>query len=422
MYDQSFSKKTLARVLQKRDFYSITDPDAKDLFREDLLNNAVTSANSAFGHPTNPLISFPLKGRMVFMFSKLSDELVARKLCENIKMSHRIITSGRSQIICKLRLLLTEGVPFRIYRLDIKSFYESFQSNHVISTINEINNLNPQSKKLLQNLFNHHAALGGNGIPRGLSLSATLSDLLMQPFDHQMQSNDEIFFYSRYVDDIIVVTSSREDVGEFVRSIKNSLPPGLTLNTTKKQIVGATDKVTPPKPSEPITQLFDFDYLGYSFTVKEPKKEQNKPPGSYHRSVIVDIAKKKITRFKTRISRSFLEFSRTNDWELLKDRIKFLTKNFSVYNVKAGGKKMAGIFHSYPLVSDDAKGLKILDNFLRNAILSKNGRISSLSSPKLTTQQKKELLAQSFAKGHLEKNYVHFSGTRFEQIQKCWKN
>lgn len=418
MYDQSFNRKTLGCLLQKRDFLGITTPLEQELFRDDVLNKAIASTNAGLGITSNPFIGFSLQGKIVFMFSNLSDELISRKLCENLKMTHRRCPMGRTQIVSNLSLLLEEGVPFRIYRLDIKSFYESFQLPYVISSIEKISRLSPQSKKLVKELLTCHIPLGGQGIPRGLSLSAILSDLLMHGFDQSVQSNDDVFFYSRYVDDIIVVTSSRENVRVFLSDVEKFLPPGLTLNQAKRQIVTAKDKVNPTKSSGQFSELFSFDYLGYAFSVKEPVKD-NKTK-DYYRSVTVDIAAKKIMRFKTRISRSFLDFSKTGNFDLLKDRIKLLTKNFSVYNAKAGGKKIAGIFHSYPLVSGNPYGLKTLDNFLRNAVLSKNGRMFSKYS--LTAHQKQNLLAHSFTRGHAEKCFVHFSGVRLKEIQECWKN
>ncbi len=357
------------------------------------------------------------------MFHNLWDEMVARKLCSNIKNTTRATSQARSNIVSNLYLLLQEGVPYRVYRLDIKSFYESFVTADVISKVNELRELSPLSKKLTQELFACHADLGGTGVPRGLSLSAVLSDYLMRDFDHWVRSHSDVFFYSRFVDDIIVVTSTREDSSTFIRQLEGSLPPGLRLNPAKKQISEAEDRVNPTKPTDATVHLFQFDYLGYSFRIDEPAKDKkHKSSGDQHRSVAIDIAKKKVSRFKTRISRSFLDFSRTGDWPLLRDRIKYLTKNFSVYNKKAGGKKIAGIFHSYPLASSQAEGLKALDLFLKNAVLSKTGRISSLSAPKLTGTQKRELLSNSFVVGHANASFVHFAGVRIKQIQACWKN
>ena len=424
MYDQTFSKKSLERMFQKRDFIGIGTPHDQEIFRENILSLAVDSANISFGKSSNPLIKFRLGGKAVFKFCQLSDELIARKLCENIKRSFKPTSAGRSQIVMNLRLLLEEGIPFRVYRLDIKSFYESFQPSYLLSAINNLPHLSPHSKTLMQNLLSCHASLGGNGVPRGLSLSAPLSDLLMHDFDKRMQSNEDVFFYSRYVDDIIVITSVRETSTIFVRDVKKLLPPGLSLNRHKRNIESAHKQVNPKKSSDlNDIPLFSFDYLGYAFLVREPQKDSKiNRSGDHYRSVAVDVAAKKVTRFKTRIARSFIDFSKTGNFGLLKDRIKFLTKNFSVYNAKAGGKKIAGIFHSYPLISNDANALKNLDYFLKNAVLSKSGRIFSQSSLMLSARQKRELLAHSFVRGYAERQFVYFSGPRLKEIQACWKN
>lgn len=422
MYDQSFNKKTLERVFQKIDFVEIKTSAELEAFREDTLNRAMASAASGFSKAANPLVSFPLHGRQVFMLPSLWDELVARKLCSNIKKTSKVTSRGRTQIVSNLRLLLEEGVPFRVYRLDVKSFYESFKTSQVIAKVGELAELSPLSKRLLHDLLGCHAALGGTGIPRGLALSAALSEYLMRDFDHKVGGHAEVFFFSRYVDDIIVITSAREDAAVFIRQIENMLPSGLRLNATKRQVEEAGNRVSPKKPVDSTVHLFKFDYLGYSFQIGEPVKDKNKAAGDHYRTVVVDIAEKKIIRFKTRISRSLIDFVKSGDWFLLRDRIKFLTKNFSVYNAKAGGKKIAGIFHSYPLAASDAEGIASLDKFLRNAILSKNGRIASLLSPKLTGAQKRQLLSNSFADGHAKASFVYFSGPRLKQIQECWKN
>ena len=421
VHDQSFSKKTLARVFHKLDFVGIKTPADLEAFRENTLNKAIAVADSGFLKIANPLVNFPLNGRQVFMFKNLWDEMVARKLCSNIKRTSKVRTQGRSQIVSNLRLLLEEGVPFRVYRLDVKSFYESFKSTQVISKINEISGISPLSKKLIHDLLGCHAALGGTGVPRGLALSAVLSEYLMRDFDRRVGENSEVFFFSRYVDDIIVITSARENAAIFTRQVENMLPLGLRLNPAKRQIIEAKDQVKPTDPGKARACLFQFDYLGYSFKIDEPVRSK-RSNGDHCRAVTVDIAEKKIVRFKTRISRSFLDFARSGDWPLLRDRVKFLTNNFSVYNAKAGGKKIAGIFHSYPLASSEAEGIKALDLFLKNAILSQRGRISSIVAIKLTAAHKRELLSNSFVEGHSKASFIYFSGSRLKQIQDCWKN
>ncbi len=419
-FDQSFCLKTLERVLWKSDFVGVP-VSGQAAFREQLVSKALMSAISIFDPPSVTLTSFPLKGKTVYRLARHQDELVERKLRLNLKRCTSVIVEGRSQIVKNLKLLLEEGVPYRVYRLDIRSFFESFQKGHILDVVTGIKSLSPHSKKLFESLLDSHAAIGGSGVPRGLSISAVLSEFLMRSFDQKVRSAKDTFYYSRYVDDIIVVSSAREDEIVFLSEMCEWLPPGLELNPVKKNIVTASARVE-KESSFLAPALLQFDYLGYQFVVKNPTKHEagKAKDGDLHRNVSVDIARKKIKRIKTRITRSFLSFSKSNDWELLRDRIAFLTRNFSVYNQKAGGKKVAGIYHSYPLVTEGAAGLKELDRFLRNAVLSKSGRIFSITNTMISAHQKRQLLAFSFVRGHLNRSFIHFSAKRISQIQSCW--
>lgn len=419
-FDQSFCVGTLERVLWKRDFLGVPAANHNAL-RQRLLSQALISAISHFEPPNAPLIGFPLKGKTVFRLARHQDELVERKLRVNLKRCTSLTVPGRTQIVENLKLLLEEGVPYRIYRLDIRSFFESFQKDHVRKIVSSIKNLSPHSRRLIEVLLNAHVEIGGQGVPRGLSISAALSEILMQDFDLNVRGMTNTFFYARYVDDIIIVSSAIENENDFLRELCAWLPPGLELNPEKKNIVVAKSRVE--KEISPIAPtLLQFDYLGYAFLVKNPTKQEagKRKDGDLYRKVHVDIARKKIKRIKTRIVRSFLSYALSKDWQLLRDRIAFLTQNFSVYNPKAGGKKIAGIYHSYPLVSEGAPGLRELDRFLRNAVLSKKGRVYSTTNALTSSHQKRELLKYSFARGHGDRIFTHFSAPRISEIQSCW--
>jgi len=418
MYDQSFCARTLERTLRKSDFRRIPARDQKAA-KAARIGEALSYANSCLSSPPSaPLLSsFPLKGKVVFKIENPAQELAIRKACHNLERIARPQNKGRSQIVSCLNLLLREGIPYRIYRLDISSFYESFNHADVISKINSLTRLSPQSKIIISNVLKFHEKMGGTGVPRGLSMSALLSNLMMRDFDSALINTTGVFFYSRYVDDIIIVTSGQEEEEQFTDRVQNLLPEGLSLNQKKKQISHAKNQV---KPSNTQSEVLRFDYLGYSYITLEPKPHKPKQHGTPERSVIIDIADSKIKKIKTRIVKSFLDYATNKNWGLLLDRIKFLTQNFAVYNSKAGGKKLAGIFHSYPQVSVESKGLSELDSFLRHATLSKTGRVFSQSSKLLNPKMRKVLLSHSFVEGHKEKAFVHFSATRISMIQKCW--
>lgn len=419
-FDQSFCRTTLSQVVWKRDFRGVPKAE-QGAFREALLTQAIASASVGFAPTHQPLLSFPLKGKTVYMVGATPDELVVRKLRLNLKVCSSSLLESRTQIVRCLSLLLEEGVPYRVYRLDIRSFFESFDAAHVLKSISDVRRLSPKSKGLIASLLARHSDMGGTGIPRGLAISSTLSELLMNDFDARVQRASDTFFFARYVDDIIVVTSARETASEFLSKMRSWLPPGLEFNSTKMTIADTGGRLQ--KVDSPVSQvLLRFDYLGYGFTVRNPLKSETKnfKDGDLAREVEIDIATKKLKKIKTRLVRSFLDFSKTSDWPLLKDRVAYLTQNFSVYNPKAGGKKIAGIFYSYPLAREYSPGLKELDSFLRNAALAKNGRLFASTSGLLSGQQRRALLRYSFSRGHASKNFVHFSPQRIREIQRCW--
>ena len=243
MYDQSFNRRTLERVLQKGDFRGIPAAD-HEVFKDERLASAEAAALSNFGTAPNPLASFHLKGKAIFCLPDLVSELVVRKLSANFKRLVKPNGRGRSVIVGNLHLLLEEGIPFRVYRLDIKSFYESFNTSEVAAKIDQLAELSPHSKSLVHSLLASHKTMGGSGVPRGLALGAILSDLMMEDFDRNIFSDHNVYFYARYVDDIIVITSCREQLRPFTHLIKAALPAGLELNPNKKTI---SDVANPPR-------------------------------------------------------------------------------------------------------------------------------------------------------------------------------
>lgn len=416
VYDQSFSPATLARLIRKSDFrdfpaiYNDAEKSARIQAASDL-------AHSDFAG-VNPLSFFVKGNKRINHTTSLSTELVLRKVTLNLRRVTSIRQPDRQMIVSSLRHLLAEGTPFRIYRLDITSFYESFGTSDVIETINAISNLSPQTKRLIEKILQFFITAGGQGIPRGLALSAVISELMMTMFDEHIANSAGVFFYARYVDDIVVLTHALENKTTFLRTVVKTLPRGLSLNETKQKVRSASERVAPSAAS---TTIFSFSYLGYEFTVKEPLRNKIIPIKRQFRDIGVDISKNKLTRYKTRICRAFLDFTTTADYQLLLDRLQFLTSNFSVRDINTGRRKLAGIFYNYPYVSSSTGGgLDQLDKFLWGAIRGGHGRLFSRSAAILTRSQKRELLTLSFKRGHENRTFRYFHPKHIGVMQECW--
>jgi hypothetical protein len=409
MYDQSINNKSLYKALRRSDFHNIFD------LRDDTLRAAIifraVGVSQKGGWDNSPLKTSQLKGKNVYSLPNFHDELLVRKINNNLRHFINIRNPARTSIISNLSRITAEAVPYRIYRLDVKSFFESFSVAHVLKKIDDLDILSLATKRVLRDLFKHFAASGGTGIPRGLAISSTLSEMMMSEFDTQVKNMINVFFYARYVDDIIIVTSANETESSFTKLISNLLPDGLNLSRKKQEIT------TVPRATKSSTFHFSFEYLGYKFDVKDP--------GSVNtcRQVNLGISDGKLKKIKTRVVCAIKDFCRTNNMADLVMRTQFLCGNFALNDRDRGRKRLAGIFFNYHLIhSSNANcGLSELDRFLHHALTSGNGPIFNAFKSNSTDKERRRLTSFSFSKGFHEKVFIHYTGTKLKQIQECWK-
>ena len=406
-------------MFRRGDFRGIPFADWDD-FRKEKVKAAFQAVLTLF-NGANPIEAFHLKKRTAYKIRNFEDDLVIRKLTANLKQAAPPSSKSRSFLVSSLLKFLEEGVPYRVYRLDIKNFYESLPTPQILGAVTGLTRLSPLSKKHIEYLLAQFNAMGGQGAPRGMAISAALSDLLMSPFDLETFSESSVYFYGRYVDDIIIITNGLEDVGQFISKLKLNLPTGLKLNSKKTCVMTIADRVAPVNPPNVPIYKCGFDYLGYQFSVFEPVRP-NKSAKTIFRLVRTEIAPSKVKKIKLRIVRSFIDFAKTKNVALLVERIRYLTSNFSITDGKTGRRKLAGIYNSYPLLSGASESLEELDDFLRNAVLSNRGKVFSRSAPFLGSGCKRKLLSQSFRYGHEKKRYAYFTSAKIKQIQECWIN
>lgn len=100
------------------------------------------------------------------MFKDFMDVLVARKINDNIKRVYSVKQNNRHDIIKKVNAVLNEPVNYYIYRLDIKSFYESIDKNVVLKRVSNNPIVSHNTKNLLTVFF-------------GITLSQKIMDFLV---------------------------------------------------------------------------------------------------------------------------------------------------------------------------------------------------------------------------------------------------
>lgn len=399
MYNSAFTKKTLARELRRKDFIkdkSLLSPLTLELLIENSYKSKCDNLNSL------SFLRESHRRKPVYKAANLENELVIRKINRNIKALTKVRQADRNQIVQSLIRLLKETSPYRIYRLDIKSFYESIDLESLYKRVYIDSGVSRETAKLLRAFLNKFKSTGNPGIPRGISLSATLAEYVMRDFDQRAQKHKEVFFYSRFVDDIVIITSGAECELEFLHQLESILHTGLIFNTSpqKKQIEYINEGSN-----------HQFAFLGYDFRISPPSTAKG------WRTVSVGLADNKIKKLKSRICTALMDFNKNHNFLLLQTRIRALSSNYEIYDYDKKLKRMTGIFYNYPYL-DNYAGLKELDNFLRQAVrkpITKN-----LPHIVFTSAQQKSLLKYSFTKGHSQKITHYFQTKKIDEIMRCW--
>ena len=327
----------------------------------------------------------------------LCQDLVLRKLYNNIKRIYGIEQSNRNQIVKQMVSLLTDEACKWVVRLDIRHFYESIERERLINRFVEDGRLNYQSIYLLKNLFSNSSISKMKGLPRGLNISSVMSELYMKYFDLEIRRMDGVFYYARFVDDIIIFCSSRnsqENVWKNVPELLGKL--GLKLNESKSYRWDNKQKE------------FNLTYLGYTFIPKEKH------------IIEIAIADKKVNVIKTRITKSFVRFAKDGNFKDLKNRIKFLTGNITINNPSTLLPIRIGIYFNYNMITSKTS-LYELDKYYQRLLHCKTGHLGLKLKKKISVNQLKELSKYSFVFG-FEKHVRHyFTSATIADITNCWR-
>ena len=221
MYDPTFHEKTLARHLTARDFQNdnrLFDP----VFKADAISRAVSYGRGGF--PAVTLQSHPLRGKRVYQLTDIAETLVLRHMNSNVRRITHVKQADRQVIVDCIRQLMREGLEFNVLKYDIEKFYESVDPYSVTDCLESDPAFSGQSVRTLVSFFNGASGLGVQGLPRGLSISATLSEYVLRYFDEKVSQNPRVRYYARFVDDMIIVTSTDETSSVIDQSGLRTLP------------------------------------------------------------------------------------------------------------------------------------------------------------------------------------------------------
>ncbi|WP_194976839.1 antiviral reverse transcriptase Drt3a [Aquiflexum lacus] len=444
--NQSFQRQQLIRLCKKAEYidYGMTINQLKD------------SLDASYEEIANDSFDFSLKQvNEYFLTNDLPNKLILRKLNDNIKRIYKDEQANRRIIISQVKTLLSETCPFWLIKTDIKRFYESIDRERMISKFQDDSMLSYQSRFLLKKVFENPILTGKSGVPRGMNISATMSELYMRKFDKWVRTYDSVYYYARFVDDIIIFSNSIKDSLNLIADLNpklNALAEGLSINQNKTELFDgrSLEKLNIMNGNRIHKSLkLKLDYLGYSFSkiiIPEKivlKKFQNINKLRYtleekysiiennpvsvifldtiqrekYSSLIVSIADKKVKKIKTRIIKALLDFSKNKNFDLLEKRIQFLTGNYSIRKSEEGNSLRAGIYYNYLQVTDHSVFIE-LNQLLRKSIFSRNPSFGAKIS--LSKVQKNKLSKYCFIAGFENKVHFEFSYNEMQDIIKCW--
>ncbi|MBE0507244.1 MAG: RNA-directed DNA polymerase [Marinospirillum sp.] len=425
---QAFNESALARQFSKKDFYndcSLSDNE----YRKNVVEKAVEESDRLF--PDGIIYNcFFLGKKKSFSLSSLSQRLVVRTCVSYLKRSFAGCNKSRSKIARELRVFLADGTPYNIYRLDIKSFFENIQKEELERKVQDIPALSMHTKKIIKRMADYFYEVEGVCVPRGIETSSILSDLYLKDFDSYVLSRNDVFFYSRFVDDILIVASNECDAIAFQEDVTRALPKGLFFNSSKTEIKVLCKR----KKAGSIyydNDVAQFDFLGFRFVVADsplPTKinggvevENGDVAPAVFRKVKVDLSPSKIKRIKDKLCKSFYSYGKTGDFLLLKDRVRFLSTNREFVKKDNSSIMPVGIYYNNSACDFPSLQLAHIDKFMRFLLFGNDKRLPKIYAGSLSLRQKQELLKFNFSYGFINRPHKRFSHNRLAEIVRIWK-
>lgn len=316
----------------------------------------------------------------------------------NFRRLYKVKQANRYAILSQLKGLLSDNFPKYVIRTDIQEFYESIPHDKLLQKLNEENLLTFYSKKILFQILNEYKRLSKSdkGLPRGVGVSAYLSELYMRDIDKQIKSMPSVSYYARYVDDIIIIftPTSTTESRNYLSEIDKIIETKFSL-TRKREKTEEYDLVDIPKPCS-------MEYLGYHIQFSNG-------------SIGFKLTQKKIDRYKHRIDLvldSYSNFSKVNEKKarkLLVKRIKFLTGNTRLLNNKKN--ILVGVYYSNGLLTDSSEFVG-LDSYLTHEIQTK------ILLPTIQTRLSK----YKFLDGFVSKRFSPFTTNDLSDILEIWQS
>ncbi|PSU04483.1 hypothetical protein C9J03_18780 [Photobacterium gaetbulicola] len=413
----------IPRFFRKKVRYKnlIKIPEFKKKESLELVCNKIPNNISSGVEWNNTIKKIVVKGKPAFTLTTPESILLHNLLVSNIERHYNVKCIDRDTTIRLLISHMKDSYAFSIHRLDIKSFYESFDRKTILSKLKSDSLLSRKTIKIIFDLFQELDLEDVSGLPRGMGISSTISELMMIDFDKFISEQSGVLFYSRFVDDIIIVTVPSINRKSLIELLAHSpLPSKLEFHQNGNKV----DFKMIKKTSDNYEFSESFDFLGYNFNVKTIENKIGETLTIDRRIVNVRISENKIEKIKKRIIKSIAKFISSKNafnerYDLLQKRIYFLSKNYALVNAGNGSQVLSGIFFNYKYVTD-VEQLNELDVFYRSVLFSNKSHLSRRLRACLSYKYRLKLSKVSFKEGFENKRFCKLSYKDFKEIKQAW--
>jgi len=384
-------------------------------------------------HQINLELGGDFGGQCYKLEENLLNFFISKKIQYNINRNYKVKQASRHNILSAFVNLIEDEFPKYVIRTDIKSFYESVPQEHILEKIKNDHLLSISSIKYIQRIFHEYNRLTNQseenaiGLPRGIGISAYLSELFMRDIDNQIKNLDDLVYYARYVDDIVAVfipktiDVEKKWLAKYYIKIKNVVTEkGIKLNQKKTNCFDLTKNISSlilrketfkdgHMMSQELTPNDGIEFLGYQIgfltetkikSVQKIKKGkiQNTEEKSNTHQFSVQLSENRTDKYLKRINSAFAHFTKKKEYnrkyvfKLLEARIRYLTSNTKLKNSKS--RIFVGVYYSNPFLNDDYS-LQRLDTRL-NWKIARSG---------LSQMEKDKLKRHSFKSGFQKRTF-----------------
>lgn len=435
---QDFTARNIGWMRRYRRQFGLTPDSGGKVPKEKLewskflgsLESRVAAEKFLFDRLDLAAISKKGKTKQVVATKSLDEVLVLRRMNENIRRSYGIKNPNRDVLLRTLAQALSESTQKNIFRLDIKSCFESISRHKLFAKLVADGMVSYQTLSLLKALFDAMDRMprkrNRKGLPRGLAISSTLAEIVLNKLERDIRQLPGVYLVVRYVDDIVVITTDlNSDIRRSVRSIASK--HRLKLNSKKSELVPiscACDGVCIHGDGCPCIRTCkceqkkeSLEYLGYSLFVSNRNSHDGR------NKIEIRLSRSKSSKIKTRIMLAGRDYVKTGDVAMLERRLELLTGNLQMMD--SDGKRglsvgLAYTHSKYSIARDnewEADGdLARLNSFMRRSL----GFCLHLRP--VPNDVKIRLYGYCFISGFHSMRRMKLKALQISSVSECWRH